>query len=112
MTALPLWQQAAIILLCAAATVMTRVLPFLLLRPGKDLPPYVKYLGKALPSAIFALLVVYCMKDISLTSASRGIPEFLAAAVTSALHLWKKQMMLSMAGGTILYMVLIRVIPI
>lgn len=71
-------------------------------------PSYVKYLGKALPSAVFALLVVYCLKDVSLFSGSHGIPEALSMTVTTVLHLWKRQMLLSMAGGTICYMMLVQ----
>lgn len=110
MTTLPFWQQAVLILLCAAATMTTRFLPFFLFRPGRDLPPYVKYLGRVLPSAIFALLVVYCLKDVSLTETPHGIPEFLSLLLTGFLHIRKRQMMLSMAGGTVLYMVLLQFI--
>lgn len=77
-----LWQQAVRILLCAAATVTTRFLPFILLRPGRELPSCVKYLGRALPSAIFTLLVIYCLKDVSLRETPHGIPEFLSLLLT------------------------------
>lgn len=108
MSSMPLWQQAATILLCALGTMVTRFLPFLIFKSGSGLPSYVKYLGKALPSAVFALLVVYCLKDVSLFSGSHGIPEALSMAVTTVLHLWKRQMLLSMAGGTICYMMLVQ----
>jgi branched-subunit amino acid transport protein AzlD len=68
----------------------------------------VKYLGKALPSAVFALLVVYCLKDVSLLKGSHGIPEAIALALTVAVHLWKRQMLLSMALGTLCYMGLVQ----
>lgn len=97
MTALPLWHQAVLILLCAAATVTTRFLPFILLRPGRRLP-----------SALFTFLVIYCLKDISLRETPHGIPEFLSLLLTGFLHIRKRQMMLSMAGGTVLYMVLLQ----
>lgn len=108
MTTMPLWQQVVTIALCALGTMITRFLPFLIFKPGSTLPPYVKYLGKALPSAVFALLVVYCLKDVSLISGSHGIPEAISIAVTTGLHLWKRQMLLSMAGGTICYMALVQ----
>lgn len=108
MTALPLWHQAVLILLYAAATMTTRFLPFILLRPGRELPFCVKYLGRALPSAIFTLLVIYCLKDVSLRKTPHGIPEFLSLLLTGFLHIRKRQMMLSMAGGTVLYMVLLQ----
>lgn len=97
MTALPLWQQAVLILLCAAATMTILFLPFILLRPDRELP-----------SAIFALLVIYCLKDVSLRETPHGIPEFLSLLLTGFLHIRKRPLMLSMAGGTFLYMVLLQ----
>lgn len=108
MTTLPFWQQAAIIGLCALGTMVTRFLPFLCFKPGADLPSYVKYLGKALPSAVFAFLVVFCLKDTSLTEGNHGLPEAIAILLTIAIHLWKRQMTLSMAVGTMVYMGLVQ----
>ena len=108
MSPLPFWQQCVIIALCALASLLSRSLPFLLFKPGASLPSYIRYLGKALPSAVFALLVVYCLKDVPLLSGDHGIPEAIALLVTTLLHLWKRQMMLSMAAGTILYMGLVQ----
>lgn len=108
MTDMPFWQQVVTILICAAGTMITRFLPFIIFKPGSRLPPYVKYLGKALPSAVFALLVVYCLKDVSLLKGSHGIPEAIALALTVAVHLWKRQMLLSMALGTLCYMGLVQ----
>ena len=105
MSPLPFWQQCVIIALCSLASMLSRSLPF---KPGASLPSYIRYLGKALPSAVFALLVVYCLKDVSLLSGNHGIPEAIALLVTMLLHLWKRQMMLSMAAGTILYMGLVQ----
>ena len=68
MSPLPFWQQCVIIALCSLASMLSRSLPFLLFKPGASLPSYIRYLGKALPSAVFALLVVYCLKDVSLLS--------------------------------------------
>lgn len=108
MTSMPLWQQIATIVLCALGTMITRFLPFLIFKPGSRLPSYVKYLGKALPSAVFALLVVYCLKDVSILTGSHGIPEALGMGLTTILHQWKRQMLLSMAGGTVFYMFLVQ----
>jgi len=108
MTSMPLWQQIATIALCALGTMITRFLPFLIFKPGSRLPSYVKYLGKALPSAVFALLVVYCLKDVSILTGSHGIPEALGMGLTTIPHLWKRQMLLSMAGGTVFYMFLVQ----
>lgn len=73
-------------------------------------PSYIQYLGKVLPSAVFGLLVIYCLKDVSLWAGNHAIPEFLAIAVVVGLHVWKRQMLLSIAGGTICYMLLVQLV--
>ena len=93
--------------MCVLGTMLTRFAPFLLFPPGRT-PPFVRYLGKALPSAVFAMLVVYCLKDVSFLSGSHGVPEALGIAATVALHLWRRQFLLSIAGGTAVYMFLIQ----
>ena len=89
-------------------TVLTRFLPFILFPAGKPTPGFVRFLGHALPAAVFSMLVVYCLKGVSLTTGSHGLPEAIAIAVVAALHLWKKQTLLSIAGGTIIYMLLVQ----
>ncbi len=91
-------------------TMTTRFLPFILFPEGRKTPAYIQYLGKVLPFAVIGLLVVYCLKDVSFLIAPFGIPELLGIAVTAALHLWKRNMLISIAGGTVIYMVLIQVI--
>ena len=91
-------------------TMLTRFLPFLLFPAGRPTPKYIQYLGKVLPSAVFGMLVIYCLKDVSLISGSHGIPELLAVLAVTVLHLWKRQMLLSIAGGTIFYMVLLQIL--
>ena len=98
------------IAVCAAATMLTRFLPFLIFSPKHPTPKYVQYLGKALPSAIFGMLVVYCLRHVSLLQGSHGLPELIAILLTVGLHLWKRQMLLSIAGGTVCYMLLIQFI--
>ena len=100
-------QEVITIGLCVLGTMATRFLPFLVFSSRKPTPPLVQYFGKALPSAIFGMLVIYCLKDVSFVSGSRGIPELIAIAATAALHLWKRQMLLSIAGGTACYMLLL-----
>lgn len=85
----------------------TRFLPFLVFCEKKETPAFIRYIGRYLPSAVFGMLVVYCLKDVSLLGGSHGLPEFLAIAATALLHLWKRQMLLSIAGGTACYMLLI-----
>lgn len=101
-------QETVTIALCVLATLITRFLPFILFSGKKETPEFVRYIGKALPAAIFALLVVYCLKNVELTSGSFGIPEAISVAVVTFLHLWKRQILLSMAGGTLCYMLLVQ----
>ncbi len=90
----------------AAATMITRFFPFLLFPPGKKIPEYVEYLGKTLPSAAMGLLVVYCLKDISLASDFHGLPELISIMAMVILHWRKGNSLLSIGVGTVLYMVL------
>ena len=103
-------QQLITIGMVFLGTVLTRFLPFLLFPAGKPTPKYIQYLGKVLPAAVFGQLVVYCLKNVSIFAGSHGIPELLAIVVVVALHLWKRQMLLSIAGGTVCYMLLIQFI--
>jgi branched-subunit amino acid transport protein AzlD len=103
-------QQIVTIAMVVLGTMMTRFLPFLIFPPGKRTPDYVQYLGKVLPSAVIGLLVIYCFKDVSLLSGNHGIPELIGVAAVAGLHFWKKNMLLSIAGGTIVYMILVQVV--
>lgn len=101
-------QQVMIVAVVVLGTMATRFLPFLVFPPGKPTPDYVRYLGRVLPAAAIGLLVVYSLKDVNVLVGSRGLPELVSVAVVVWLHLWKKNMFLSIAAGTILYMILIR----
>lgn len=101
-------EQMITIGMAVLGTVLTRFLPFLFFPPGKPAPKYIQYLGKVLPSAVFGLLVVYCLKNVSVFSGSHGLPELISIGVVVGLHLWKRQMLLSVAGGTICYMLLVQ----
>lgn len=103
-------EQIITIAVVALGTMLTRFLPFLLFPAGKPTPRYVQYLGKALPGAVFGLLMVYCLKNVGLLSGSHGLPELIAILVVAGLHLWKRQMLLSIAGGTICYMLLVQLV--
>ncbi len=105
-----LTEQMITILMVVLGTMLTRFLPFLLFPADKPTPKYVQYLGNVLPVAVFGLLIVYCLKNVSLFSGSRGLPELIAIAVVVGLHYWKRQMLLSIAGGTICYMLLVQFI--
>ncbi len=101
-------QQVITILMCIAATVATRFLPFLVFSGKKETPGYVKYLGKALPAAIFGMLVVYCLRNTEVLTGAHGIPEVIGVLATVGVHLWKRQMLLSIAAGTAVYMLLVQ----
>lgn len=101
-------QQIFTIAMVVFGTMMTRFLPFLVFGRKKEAPKYIQYLGKALPAAVFGLLVVYCLKDVNILQGSHGIPEAIAILAVVFLHLWKRQMLLSIAGGTVCYMLLIQ----
>ena len=103
-------EQIITIAAVVLGTMLTRFLPFLLFPAGNPTPRYVQYLGKALPGAVFGLLVVYCLKNVSLLSGSHGLPELIAILVVAGLHLWKRQMLLSIAGGTTCYMLLVQLV--
>ena len=110
MSPMTLPQQIMTIALCVIATMLTRFLPFLVFPGKKQTPDTVQYLGKALPLSVFGMLVVYCLKNVSFLSGSHGIPELAAIAVTVMIHKWKRQMLLSIAAGTVCYMLLIQFI--
>lgn len=103
-----LTEQVLTVLMLVLGTQITRALPFLLFPPGRPTPPFVAYLGRYLPGAVFAMLVVYCLKDVDFAGPGHGLRELLGMAATIGLHLWRRQMMLSIAGGTIAYMLLVR----
>ena len=99
-----------IILLVAITTFATRVVPFLLFPKGKEIPPVIQYLGKVLTPAVIGMLVVYCLKATPVLVSRLGIPEVFAVAVTAGLHVWKRNNLLSIGTGTVLYMVLIQAV--
>lgn len=105
-----LTQQVITVAMVVLGTAVTRFLPFLLFPAGKKTPEYIRYLGRVLPAAVFGLLVIYSLKDVELLSGSHGIPELISIAVVAALHVWKRQMLLSIAGGTVCYMVLVQMV--
>lgn len=105
-----LGQQIVMISMVVLGTMATRFLPFLIFPAGKETPKYIQYLGRVLPAAVFGLLVIYCLKDISLFSGSHGIPELISVVLVILLHLWKRQMLISIAGGTVCYMLLVQLV--
>ena len=99
--------RAGILVTVMALVTMTlRFLPFLVFR--KQTPPYITYLGQVLPSAIIGMLVIYCLRDVDLTTAPFGLSELLAAGCVVGVQAWKRNSILSILAGTVLYMALIR----
>jgi branched-subunit amino acid transport protein AzlD len=103
-------QALITILVIAAVTVLTRVLPFAMFPGNKKTPEFILYLGEVLPFAIIGMLVVYCFKSVSVVRAPFGIPEVIAAAFVVFIHKWKHNLLLSIGGGTILYMLLVQLV--
>lgn len=109
-------QQILTVAMVVLGTVLTRFLPFWIFpaarpgRPARPTPPYIQYLGRFLPATALGLLVVYGLKDVSLLTGSHGLPEGIALAVLAGLHLWKRNMLLSIAGGTVCYMLLVQLV--
>lgn len=94
----------------ALVTAGLRFLPFLIFREETPLPKWLTYLSKVLPHAIMGMLVIYCLKDISVTTSPFGIPELLGCAAVAGLHIWKRNTLLSIGGGTVLYMILVQLV--
>lgn len=101
-------RSAALIAVMSVTTIMLRFLPFIVFR--KETPPYITYLGKVLPEAIIGMLVIYCLKDVSLLRAPFGLPEVIAAACVVGMHVWKRNSLISILTGTVIYMVLIQAV--
>ncbi len=103
-------EQIIIVAAVVAATMLTRFLPFLIFRSSHSTPDYIRYLGRVLPAAVFGLLVIYCVRNVDIFTGAHGLPEFIGILATALLHRWKRQMLFSIAGGTITYMTLIQMI--
>lgn len=100
----------AAIAVMAVVTFLTRALPFLLFGRGGKPPRVVLYLGRYLPPAVIAMLIVYCLRGVRFSTPSQWAPSLIAGVVVVLLHLWKKNNLLSILGGTVLYMVLVQVV--
>ena len=98
------------ILVMAAVTLLTRALPFLLFDRGEQPPRVVLYLGRVLPPAVIAMLIVYCLRTLSFSAPANWVPFVAAGLATVGLHLWKRNDLLSIFGGTVLYMFLVQTV--
>lgn len=102
-------QSILIILICAVCTQIERALPFLIFG-GRPVPRIIHYLGCILPMAVMTTLVIYCLRNITFTAAEHFLPQVIAVAVTVGLHLWRRNTLLSIFGGTACYMLLIQLV--
>ncbi len=103
-------QSLLIILVIAAITFALRAAPFILFSRTGTTPKVIAYLGNVLPPAVIGMLIVYCLRSVSVLDAPFGIPELIAVIAVAVLHLWRRNSMLSILGGTALYMVLIQAV--
>ena len=105
---MPNTYMIATVAVAAIITAALRFAPFLIFGRGKQTPPLVVYLGKVLPYAIMGMLVVYCMKDVKIVSAPHGLPELLGCIIVAALHVWRRNTLLSIGAGTVCYMLMVQ----
>lgn len=101
-------KPALTIAVISLVTIGLRFLPFLIFGENRKTPPVIAHLGQVLPYAIMGMLVVYCLKDVRLTAAPFGIPQAIGCAVVALLHIWKRNTLLSIGGGTLCYMLLVQ----
>jgi branched-subunit amino acid transport protein AzlD len=102
------WESISIIAVVAVCTFATRAIPFALFAGSEQVPKNIQYLGKVLPTAVIATLIVYCLKGVNFTQYPSGIAELIAIAVVASLHLWRRSFLLSIGVGTVCYMVLVQ----
>lgn len=105
---MPNTYMIATVAVAAIITAALRFAPFLIFGRGKETPALVVYLGKVLPYAIMGMLVVYCMKDVKIASAPHGLPELLGCIIVAALHVWRRNTLLSIGAGTVCYMLMVQ----
>jgi branched-subunit amino acid transport protein AzlD len=99
---------AILIAAMSIVTILLRALPFLIFH--RHTPDYIIYLGKVLPAAIIGMLVIYCLKDVSVLRAPYGLPELIAGTAAAGIQIWKRNSLISILAGTVLYMVLVQMV--
>lgn len=99
-----------LIAVIAAATVMLRFLPFVIFNGKREVPRYIMFLGDKLPYAVIGMLIVYCLRNVRFGAASDWLPSFLSVIIVAVLHIWKRNTLLSIVGGTLVYMFLVQAV--
>jgi branched-subunit amino acid transport protein AzlD len=107
---MPLWQGALTIAAVIIGTMCTRFLPFIIFPESKQPPRIIDYLGRVLPYAMTGLLVVYALRNTPILTGAHGVPELIACGVIALLHIWKRNMLLSITAGTVVYMLLVQLV--
>ena len=102
--------SALLIAVIAVVTVMLRALPFLVFNGRRKVPGYIMFLGDKLPYAIIGMLIVYCLRNVSFGAAADWLPSFISVIVVVVLHIWKRKTLISVAGGTLVYMFLVQAV--
>lgn len=102
------WHSVLLVAVIALITMLLRFIPFLVFGGKKKTPALIMYLSAVLPYAIIGMMVVYCLRNVDIASAPYGLPEFISCAAVAGLHLWKRNTLLSIGVGTIMYMLLIQ----
>ncbi len=98
-----------IVAIVSLVTAALRFLPFLIFS-GRETPKFIAYLGKVLPFAVMGMLCVYCLRNISFAAMPFGLPEAISVLIVVLLHLWKRNTLLSIIGGTAVYMLLVQTV--
>ena len=99
---------AILVAIMAIVTMLLRFLPFIVFR--KETPEYISYLGRVLPAALIGMIVIYCLKDVSFAEAPHGLPELIAAIAVAGLQAWKRNSLMSILAGTVIYMILVQLV--
>ncbi len=99
-----------LIAVTALVTLLLRFLPFIVFSDSRKVPDYVLYLGDVLPYAIMGMLIIYCLKNVTFVSVSKWLPDLICVAAVAGLHVWKRNTLLSILGGTLLYMALVQMV--
>lgn len=107
---MPDLHSALTVAVIALVTAGLRFLPFLIFGENRKTPPLIAHLGRVLPFSIMGMLVVYCLKDVALTTVPFGIPEAIGVATVALLHIWKRNTLLSIGAGTLCYMLLVQLV--
>ena len=95
-----------VIIWVSILTIITRIVPVLIFGKGRKVPKYILYLGEVVPYTAMGLLIVYCLKDVQIFNSPYALPEIIGVAVVVISYLWKRNSILSVVIGTILYMFL------